>query len=146
MVKSYYYIINDQSNNQSNNQNELIQYYKDKDLPIDASYLIIKMGQSDIENTKLVKDASQNDWWFHLAEFPSAHALTVFAISKDLADYDFVKDKNIKILMASLVKSHSKQKHLTNIKVHYCQRKNLQIGDKAGLVILTKTPLSLKLF
>jgi predicted ribosome quality control (RQC) complex YloA/Tae2 family protein len=131
MVKCYYYIPND---------NKLIQYYNNNELPIDSSYLIIKMGQSDLENTKLVKDASEVDWWFHLADYPSAHALTYFQLSNDVDDYDFLKDPFLKNLMATVVKDHSKQKYLNKVKVHYCLQKNLKLGDKAGLIILKKVP------
>ena len=134
MVKSYYYIPDDE-------EPELIKYTKNKELPVDVPYLIVKLGQSDLENTILVQTAEQKDWWFHLAKFPSAHALTFFNLSTvDFRDYKFDKDSLIKTLMATLVKDHSKQKNMKNVKLHYCQRKNLKIGDKPGLVILKKPP------
>uniref|UniRef100_A0A6C0E7G1 Uncharacterized protein n=1 Tax=viral metagenome TaxID=1070528 RepID=A0A6C0E7G1_9ZZZZ len=142
MVKSYYYIPSISGNNPDNNPDKLIQYYKPKELPIDVPYLIIKMGQSDIENTKLVTEASDKDWWFHLADFPSAHALTYFELSKDVGDYDFVNDKLVKLLIANIVKKHSKQKNMNDIKVLYCQKSNLHLGDKPGLVILKKPACS----
>lgn len=136
MVKKYYYLPGDPENT------ELIQYYKSTDLPIDVPYLVIKLGQSDIENTELVSSALQEDWWFHLANVPSGHALTVYDLST-IKSYNIEKDPNLKYLMADIVKQHSKQKFCKNVKLHYCQRNNLKLCDKPGMVLLKKTPESL---
>jgi len=136
MVKSYYYIPDDVENI------ELVQYSHPDDLPLDVPYLVVKLGQSDIENSKLVSKASQKDWWFHLANAPSPHALTFYALST-VENHNLEKDSNLKNLMAEIVKQHSKQKFFKTSKLHYCQRKNLKLGDKPGLVLLKKTPSSL---
>lgn len=84
----------------------------------------MKIGKNAEENTQLFKEAHQDDWWFHLDSFPSAHVY----VSE-------LTPENIQ-LAAETIKEKSKFKNLKNVKVVYTQKRNLRLGDKPGLVII----------
>jgi len=75
----------------------------------------IYIGENAIDNWDLI-EASGSDWlWFHLTSFPSCHV--VLHNKGNLAD-------NI-ILSARYCRDNTKYKNMKNIKVSYCEIKNL---------------------
>jgi predicted ribosome quality control (RQC) complex YloA/Tae2 family protein len=84
----------------------------------------MSLGQNAKENWDLFRKAKQTDYWFHLDNSPSGHAF-VSNINKDI-----IRET------ALLVKNNSKFKHLKNVSVIYCQKRNLKLGNKEGEIII----------
>ena len=96
----------------------------------------IRLGKNQQENDKIIKTSPQTALWFHLKDFPSAHAV-VTNITKP-AKYDSA----VIIRAATLVKDNAKQgvNNLQKVSVNYLPIKNVKRTEIAGQVILTKTP------
>ena len=89
---------------------------------------IIKIGKNAYENDQLIKEAKQTDLWFHLASFPSSHV--VLSVDKN-----HPVTKNMIKYCAQLVKENTKYRN-SNLKINYCQIKNVKRTDTSGEVIL----------
>jgi len=76
------------------------------------------------------------DLWFHLDEYPSAHVV----ISQQISNSDDIYYPNqIISLGSSYCKSYSKYgKNLHKAKIVYTQIKNLKKGKEVGEVIISK--------
>jgi len=96
----------------------------------------IKVGHNQKENDLLIRSASQTALWFHLADFPSAHAI-ITNITKP-GKYDSIAI----IRAASLVKIHAKNgvNNLQKLSVNYLPIKNVKRTETQGKVIMTKIP------
>ena len=96
----------------------------------------IRLGKTQIENDNIVRTSPQTALWFHLKDFPSAHAV-VTNITKP-GNYDYA----VVIRAATLVKDNAKQgvNNLQKVSVNYLPIKNVKRTEIQGQVILTKTP------
>ncbi len=85
------------------------------------------IGENAIDNTTMVsqlKKININYWWFHLADFPSAH---IIVEKTKLLELDI-------LYTCMLLKMNSKYKDYKKIKINYTQLKNVKITDIPGLV------------
>ena len=96
----------------------------------------IRVGKTQQENDNIVRTSSQSALWFHLKDFPSAHAV-VANIGKP-GKYD----NAVIIRAATLVKDSAKQgvNNLQKVSVNYLPIKNVRRTEIPGQVFLTKTP------
>ena len=95
---------------------------EDPDNPDDG----FKIGLNAKDNTNLVKQASQQDLWFHVQNGTSAHVI----LTHDQISPDTIS------AAAHACKSHSKFKHVRKVKIMYCEVKNLKAGSKPGQVLI----------
>ncbi len=94
----------------------------------------IRVGKTQQENDNIIRTSPQTALWFHLKDFPSAHAV-VTNITKP-GKYD----NAVIIRAATLVKDNAKQgvNNLQKVSVNYLPIKNVKRTEVAGQVILTK--------
>ena len=87
----------------------------------------IQVGANQAENDALIKGAPQHAMWFHLKDFPSAHAVVVI-------DADVIKRA------ATLVKERAAPgiRSLQNVGVNYLAIKYVRRTETPGKVIMTK--------
>ena len=86
--------------------------------------IILKLGEKDEENWKLIDQASQNWWWVHLNSFPSPHVI----INTDKPTKSLLK------IAGQFCLSNSKYKYLKDIKCCATQCNNLKKTKKIGEV------------
>ncbi len=94
---------------------------------INENETIYYIGENAKDNTmmvKLMKKENINYWWFHLADFPSAH---VIVGKTHILELDI-------LYACMLLKTHSKYNNYKNIKINYTQLKNVKATDIPGLV------------
>jgi len=101
----------------------------------DVKYTI-KVGTNANENWTLIDNSHQEDLWFHLDEFASAHVV----ISQDTNIQEEIFYHNQIIRLASnYCKSNSKNgKNLYKVKIVYTEIKNLKKGKEIGSVYISK--------
>lgn len=87
---------------------------------------ICKLGQTAKENWKLLDEAKQTYYFFHLSSFPSGYAI--------LEIDDEINESSI-LWAAEICKMGTKYKNLKNLKVDYCRCDNLIKGCREGEVI-----------
>jgi predicted ribosome quality control (RQC) complex YloA/Tae2 family protein len=94
----------------------------------------IQVGTNQAENDALIKKAPQNAMWFHLKDFPSAHAVVVNTEKAGQCDSDAVRRA------ATLVKERSGPgvRTLQNVGVNYLAVKYVRRTETPGKVIMTK--------
>ena len=100
----------------------------------------IRVGKNQQENDYIIRTSSQTSLWFHLKDFPSAHA-TVTNIKKP-----GIYTREVIIRIASLVKDNSKNgvNNLQKVSVNYLPIKNVKRTETPGKVILTKSPKTIQ--
>ena len=98
---------------------------------IDSLYEFL-IGENQNENDTLLSSANQNDLWFHLKSFSSAHGILK-------TNNETKIPKKIIQQCASLLKENSKQSHLIHLKVIYTCVKNVKKTKIKGQVITKKT-------
>jgi hypothetical protein len=98
----------------------------------------IKVGHTQNENDVIIRSAPQHAFWFHLADFPSAHAILTKTNTTKPGKYDGAAI----VRAASLVKIHAKKSvnSLQKLSVNYLPIKNVKRTETPGKVIMTKTP------
>jgi predicted ribosome quality control (RQC) complex YloA/Tae2 family protein len=96
----------------------------------------IRLGKTQQENDDIVRTSSQSALWFHLKDFPSAHAVVTNILKPGKYDNAVV------IRAATLVKDHAKQgvNNLQKVSINYLPIKNVKRTEVPGQVILTKSP------
>jgi len=101
----------------------------------------IRLGKNQQENDAIIRTSSQAALWFHLKDFPSAHAV-VTNISNIKRSGIGIYDKEVIIRTASLVKESAKLgvNNLHRVSINYLPIKNVKRTEIPGQVILTKTP------
>lgn len=102
---------------------------------VSCTGLVIKVGENAAENQRLCKQASQKDFWFHLDNSPSPHAIL------EVADGEASKVSIRECAM--LVKHFSKKKNIPQAVVIYIQAKYVSksgVESKTGAVSLKKSP------
>jgi predicted ribosome quality control (RQC) complex YloA/Tae2 family protein len=94
----------------------------------------IQVGANQAENDALIKKAPQHAMWFHLKDFPSAHAVVVNTAKPGTYDADVIKRA------ATLVKDRAAPgvRTLQNVGVNYLVRKYVRRTEIPGKVIMTK--------
>tara|TARA_B100000963_G_scaffold206472_1_gene179821 strand:- start:2668 stop:2994 length:327 start_codon:yes stop_codon:yes gene_type:complete len=85
---------------------------------------LIKIGENAKENWALIDASEPEWWWFHLKSFPSSHVIleTSEPTNEDL------------IAAATWCKDTTKYRNLKNLKISYCQIKNIKKAEKVGSV------------
>ncbi len=94
----------------------------------------IIIGKSAKENWQIIDEASENDIWFHLDDYPSSHII-LKTENIDIKDFN----KQTLIHCASLCKEQSKYSNMKNISVIYTKIKNVKKSDIIGSVNTTLT-------
>ena len=94
----------------------------------------IYIGANQAENDALIKGAPQHAMWFHLKDFPSAHAVVVNTAKAGVIDADVIKRA------ATLVKERAAPgiRSLQNVGVNYLAIKYVRRTETPGKVIMTK--------
>jgi hypothetical protein len=100
----------------------------------------IRVGHNQKENELLICTAPQTALWFHLADFPSAHAILTNTTKPGKYETAAI------IRTASLVKKHAKSgvNNLQKLSVNYLPIKNVKRTETPGKVIMTKTPKTIQ--
>lgn len=94
----------------------------------------IRIGANQAENDAHVKKAPQHAMWFHLKDFPSAHAVVVNTAKAGTYDADVIKRA------ATLVKERAavSVRGLRSVGVNYLPAKYVRRTETPGKVILLK--------
>jgi predicted ribosome quality control (RQC) complex YloA/Tae2 family protein len=94
----------------------------------------IQVGANQAENDALVKRAPQHAMWFHLKDFPSAHAVVVNTAKT--YDADAIRRA------ATLVKERAAPgvRNMQNVGVNYLAIKYVRRTETPGKVIMLKAP------
>jgi predicted ribosome quality control (RQC) complex YloA/Tae2 family protein len=92
----------------------------------------IRIGANQAENDALVKKAPQHAMWFHLKDFPSAHAVVINTAKT--YDADVIRRA------ATLVKERAAPgiRTLKNVGVNYLTIKYVRRTETPGKVIMLK--------
>ena len=96
----------------------------------------IQVGANQAENDALVKTAPQHAMWFHLKDFPSAHAIVVNTAKAGTYGADVIQRA------ATLVKERASfgVRSLQNVGVNYLPIKCVRRTETPGKVIMLKSP------
>ena len=96
----------------------------------------IQVGANQNDNDALIKKAPQHAMWFHLKDFPSAHAVVVNTAKS--GTYDAVVIKRA----ATLVKERAALsiRGLRSVGVNYLAIKYVRRTETPGKVIMLKSP------
>jgi predicted ribosome quality control (RQC) complex YloA/Tae2 family protein len=94
----------------------------------------IQVGANQSENDALVKRAPQHAMWFHLKDFPSAHAVVVNTAKPGTYNADVIHRS------ATLVKERAAPgvRSLQNVGVNYLPAKHVRRTETPGKVIMLK--------
>jgi predicted ribosome quality control (RQC) complex YloA/Tae2 family protein len=94
----------------------------------------IQVGANQAENDTLIKKAPQHAMWFHLKDFPSAHAVVINTAKAGTYDADVIKRA------ATLVKERAAPgvRGLHSVGVNYLPIKCVRRTETPGKVIMTK--------
>ena len=95
----------------------------------------IIIGKNKKDNWKIIDEASPNDIWFHVDNFPSSHV-----ILKN-ENNDLLKNipKQIIKRCACLCKSHSSVPSMKNCEIVYTQISNVKKTNIVGQVVTQNT-------
>tara|TARA_B100001989_G_C24334251_1_gene361609 strand:+ start:303 stop:641 length:339 start_codon:yes stop_codon:yes gene_type:complete len=104
------------------------EYYFKNDL------YIIKIGKNKEENWKIIQESEDNDFWFHLNDYPSCHVIISSNGNKKL-------DNLILKRGAVLCKQYSKYSNIKNLEIIYTKIKNIKLSDEIGSVITKNTKI-----
>ena len=96
----------------------------------------IYIGANQADNDALIKKSPQHAMWFHLKDFPSAHAVVVNTAKAGTYDADVIRRA------ATLVKERAAPgiRTLKNVGVNYLMIKCVRRTETPGKVIMIKTP------
>jgi predicted ribosome quality control (RQC) complex YloA/Tae2 family protein len=96
----------------------------------------IQVGANQAENDALIKRAPQHAMWFHLKDFPSAHAVVINTAKAGTYDTDVIKRA------ATLVKDRAAPgiRGLHIVCVNYLAIKYVRRTETPGKVIMLKSP------
>ena len=96
----------------------------------------IRVGKNQQENDNIVRTSPQSALWFHLKDFPSAHAVVTNIVKPGKYDNAVI------IRAATLVKDSAKQgvNNLQKVSVNYLPIKNVRRTEILGQVFLRKAP------
>jgi predicted ribosome quality control (RQC) complex YloA/Tae2 family protein len=96
----------------------------------------IQVGANQAENDAIIKRAPQHAMWFHLKDFPSAHAVIVNTVKAGTYDAGVIKRA------ATLVKDCAAPgiRNLQSVGVNYLPAKYVRRTETPGKVIMLKSP------
>ena len=142
---------NAKTNTKTNAETNTVVEYTDHNTNI---IYTITIGQNAQNNWDIIKQASQNDIWLHIANLPSCHVI-IQAPSNGNGKGNGNGNgkskgkipKKVINYAASECKEHSKFKNIKNLKCIYTTIKNVKINksNKVGSVYLGKRPEILKI-
>ena len=94
----------------------------------------IQVGANQAENDALVKQSPQHAMWFHLKDFPSAHAVVINTAKAGVIDADAIRRA------ATLVKERASVnvRNMQNVGVNYLAIKYVRRTETPGKVIMLK--------
>jgi predicted ribosome quality control (RQC) complex YloA/Tae2 family protein len=94
----------------------------------------VQVGANQAENDALIKKAPQHAMWFHLKDFPSAHAVVVNTAKPGTYDADVIHRA------ATLVKERAAPgvRSLQTVGVNYLPAKHVRRTEIPGKVIMLK--------
>tara|TARA_Y100000389_G_C17134431_1_gene351829 strand:+ start:237 stop:566 length:330 start_codon:yes stop_codon:yes gene_type:complete len=95
-----------------------------KTVILEGTNNVLLIGESAIENWNIIDTSEPNWWWFHLKSFPSSHVVL---------KSDIICEKDIRSA-AQYCKHSTKYRFLKDIKISYCQIKNIKKSTKIGSV------------
>jgi len=89
----------------------------------------IKVGRNKNENDRLITDASADDYWIHLSDFPSGHGIIVSQDEKKIPQ---------KVLKRAccLVKQYSKYSSMKKMSFDITQIKHIEKTKNKGQVLV----------
>lgn len=91
----------------------------------------LRLGKNKKENDQLITDASDNDYWVHISNYPSGHCI--------IANPENIKiDKKILKRACCLVKQHSKCSSIKKLKFDITQIKYIEKTRILGQVFVSK--------
>lgn len=93
----------------------------------DTEEYIVWIGESDVDNFKIIDQSKKDYIWFHVDKFPSAHVILV-------TEGHTTIPKQIFYECASICKQHSKQKNNSCVNVVYTSIDNIKKEVKPGSV------------
>lgn len=91
---------------------------------------IVKLGENQQENQKIIDDSEKGWVWFHADKFPSGHSVIETS----------TPTKQEIIQVATLVKSKCKLKNYRRGKIIYCPVNNLKSTGIPGEVNMKRRP------
>jgi predicted ribosome quality control (RQC) complex YloA/Tae2 family protein len=98
----------------------------------------ILIGRNQEENDILINNASPEDYWLHLSNYPSPHVIIQNPTKKK------IHNKVLK-QAAYQLKIHSKYRKLKNIEIDITKIKHLQTTNKPGMVLITNIIKNIKI-
>ena len=97
----------------------------------------IRIGENATDNDQIIKEAHENDVWFHLSSLPSCHVIIScskkYPLTKQMVNY-----------CASLVKEHGKYKNISKVTISYTEIKNVKRTIIPGQVTIKNKVKSLR--
>lgn len=91
-------------------------------------YYKLYVGESAIENWKLLSRAKPWYYFFHLKNLPSGYGMLI-------CENDEKIDKRVLIKSGEFVKTNTKYRNQNNVKVEYTLYNNVKRGDNTGEAI-----------
>ena len=88
--------------------------------------MAIVVGKNAQDNWDIVRNANQNDLWFHVDKTSSASVVL---------DSKYITASNIRDA-ANLCKQNSKFRDMNRVKVVYCPVRNIHFGNSVGEFII----------
>lgn len=90
----------------------------------------ISIGRNAKGNDYLCKHSEKDEYWLHLQDDPSPHAIV----------HNHIEDENSLTEAAILVKYYSKLKNAKYANIIYCQIEDIKPTKTLGMVTLLKQP------
>lgn len=91
----------------------------------------IQIGKNKNENDQLITDASENDYWLHLSDYPSGHGIIQNPLNQKIP-------RKVLKRACVLIKQHSKYKSERKISVDVTLIKHISKTERLGEVIVEK--------
>ena len=100
-------------------------------LCVQVDDFVIRVGKNQQENQAILESSQGDDFWVHMADFPSAHAVI---------SHEEHHKPSMRVLKqaALLIKERSKQKNLGKVKFTCTKRMHLQQTKTPGLVVVLR--------
>ncbi len=95
----------------------------------------IKYGKNAKENWTLIENASPDDLWFHIDDYPSTHVILEYHESDKINIEDYI-DECIKLCVEKTPKIKSYVPKINKVKVIYTKVENIKKGKSVGEVII----------